>query len=83
MIPFEQGLQDYLNGVPRPPTPTDYNCYEPEAMRWYGWMVGRMQDIDKIIRELELAGIRHSDSYDTIFRRRDSIRSIRRHEAHH
>jgi hypothetical protein len=64
MDAFEQGKADYRAGLPRPPIPSEEECrtgLTPEGVRYFGWMIARAYDIDKIIRELDLAGVRYSD----------------------
>lgn len=49
---FLTGRQDYRDKKPRPPTPNDDNQLSSEAFRWYGWMVERAVDINKIFEEI-------------------------------
>jgi hypothetical protein len=41
-----------------------------ESVRWFGCMPGRAEDIGEIVHELELAGVRRTEGYEAIPRRR-------------
>lgn len=49
---FEAGKNDYRLFKPRPPTPTNENCDEPQSMRFYGWMMARAREVGKIIADV-------------------------------
>jgi hypothetical protein len=65
---FNAGREACRRNEMRPPVPTEDNCDEPEAMRFYGWMIERAVDIGKIIKELELAGARHGNQHANVKR---------------
>jgi hypothetical protein len=37
-------------------------CLEPESLRLFGWMLARAEDIGEIVRELDFAGVRHTEA---------------------
>lgn len=56
-IAFQSGKNDYLLFKPRPTTPTNENCDNPESMRFYGWMIQRSDDVMKIIEDITRLGL--------------------------
>lgn len=56
-IAFQAGKNDYKLFKPRPTTPTNENCDEPLAMRFYGWMMERADDVMRIIDDIRALGL--------------------------
>lgn len=73
MNAYRAGEQDYYLFKPRPPTPTDETADNPESFKFYGWMIARARDVQKIIEDVRALGMSTKKADALVTKRTDAL----------